>query len=199
MASDLPETVLIDVPVSQLPSALRARLVPGAVIAGSDRFRPARRPTVLWPTLWICALLVVGIASLVATLRTGFDPLAGASRFVYAGLTGALLLGAAFASRTLVHAWRQRRGSSRLGCHIVARAGVLIADRSGCTWVPRGFLPAPVDDPSTDTRFGGGGVLFILTDGSGGLKRWSAPRRVGSEVDLWRREGVMPDWLDYQP
>lgn len=199
MASDLPATVLIDVPQSQLPSILRARLVPDAVIAESDRFRRARQPSVMWPAVWVTALLALGVASLIATLRTGFNPQAGDSRFMYAGLTGTLLLGAAFASRALVHAWKQRQGTSRLGCHIIARAGVLIADRCGCTWVPRELLPPPVQDPSTDTRFGGGALLFIFTDASGGLKRWSVPRRIGGEVDLWRREGVMPDWLDYQP
>lgn len=199
MSPDLPQIVLIDIPDSGLPSSLRARLVPDAVVSATDRFRPARRPSLLWPLVWTVVLLIIGGASVIATVRTGVDPQAGDSRFIYAGLAGALLLGAVFAARALVHSWRQRRGNSRLGCHLIARVGLLIADRAGCTWVPRERLPAPVDDPSTDTRSGEGGVVFVISDGSGSLKRWSVARRVGREVDLWRREGVMPDWWDHQP
>ena len=187
--------MLIDVPVDGLPPVLRARLVPGSVIVATDRFRRAPRPSILGPLTGVLLFASVGIAALVATLRTGFDPDAGDSRFVYAGLAGAFLLAAAFASRSMVHAWRHRGDSSRMGCHVIAREGVLIAERGRCTWVPRDRLAAPVDDPSTDTRLGGGGALFLVSDGGGGIKRWSVPRRVGSELDLWRREGVLPDWM----
>lgn len=189
-----PPEVIIDAPADALPPLLRSRLVPAGVIAGSDRFRPASRRSVIAPLAWMVFFLAGGLLALGATLAVGFDADAGGARFVYAGLAGALLLAAAFASRSLVHAWTHRGGGSRLGCHVVAREGLLIAERGRCSWVPRARLVAPVDDPSTDTRLGGGGALFLISDGRGSIKRWTVPRRVGAELDLWRREGVMPDW-----
>lgn len=193
-ADGIPGEVMIDASVDALPPLLRARLVPGGVIAGSDRFRPASRRSVLVPFWWVVAFAAGGLLGLGATIGTGFDADAAGARFVYGGVAGAFLLAAAFAARSLVHAWNHRGGNSRLGCHVVAREGLLIAERGRCTWVPRIRLAAPVDDPSTDTRFGGGGSLFLITDGRGNLKRWTVPRRVGAELDLWRREGVLPDW-----
>jgi len=190
----LPDEVIIDASVEALPPLLRARLVPASVIAGSDRFRPASRRSVVVPMVWTALFAAGGLLALGATLTVAFDAEAGGARFVYAGLAGSFLLGAAFASRSLVHAWNHRGEGSRLGCHVVAREGLLIAERGRCTWVPRTRLVAPVDDPSTDTRFGGGGALFLISDGRGSIKRWSVPRRVGAELDLWRREGVMPGW-----
>ena len=198
MGGDLPGIICIDVPESELPASLRARLVPGGAIAGSDRFRPAQPTGLLLPVAWLAVCAVVGITALIAVLRTGFDSDAGDERFVYAGLAGALLLGAVFAGtyvrRAVSERRRQGRGDSRWGIHLIAREGVLIRDQSGCTWAPRDRLTAPVDDPSTDTRFGEGGLIFLLADGAGQLKRWGVPRRVGREIDLWRREGIQPDW-----
>ncbi len=190
----VPRIVLIDVDSDALPAVLRARLVPGAVISGSDRFRPASRRSVVAPLLRVVFFMIGGLLALWATVSLGFDSQSGGVRFVYAGLAGALLLAAVFGARSFVHAWAHRGDSSRLGCHVVAREGVLIAERGRCTWVPRGWLPAPVDDPSTDTRFGEGGALLLISDGQGSIKRWPVPRRVGAELDLWRRVGVMPDW-----
>lgn len=193
--SGLPGEVLLDVSADALTPQLRARIVPGSVPAGTDRFRAATRPPLTGPAVFFLIFLSVGLGSLWATMSTGFNPQQSDSRFIYAGISGVSLLAAAFSSRSLVHAWSHRGESSRLGCHVVAREGLLIAERGRCSWVPRNRLPAPVDDPSTDTRFGGGGALFVLTDGRGSIKRWTVPRRVGSELDLWRREGVIPDWL----
>jgi len=186
--------VIIDASVEALPPLLRARLVPAGVIPGSDRFRPAARRSVLAPMVWVALYVAGGVLALGATFSVGFDADGGGARFVYAGLAGSFLLAAAFASRSLMHAWTHRGASSRLGCHVVAREGLLIAERGRCTWVPRARLMAPVDDPSTDTRFGGGGALFLIADGRGNIKRWTVPRRVGAELDLWRRDGVMPSW-----
>jgi hypothetical protein len=145
--------------------------------------------------IWASVFTALGLLALAATTSRGFDPQAGSERFIYGGLAGGLLLAAAYSARSVVHAWNHRGDGSRLGCHVVAREGLLIAERGRCTWVPRDRLTAPVDDPSTDTRFGAGGALFLISDGQGSIKRWTVPRRVGSEIDLWRREGVMPQWL----
>lgn len=191
---EFPRNVLIDAPARLLPASLRARLVPGSIIAPTDGFRPVAPRSILSPMVWILVFTALGLLALMGTISRGFDPESGAQRFIYAGLAGVFLLAAAYSARSLVHAWSHRGDSSRLGCHVVAREGLLIAERGRCTWIPRGWLPAPVDDPSTDTRFGAGGALFVISDGQGNIKRWTVPRRIGSELDLWRREGVMPQW-----
>lgn len=191
----LPGSVLIDVAPEYLPAALRARLVRGGATMSSDRFRPAARPSIIGPIVWTVLFSVVGVACLWATIATGFDADAGGSRFVYAGLAGVFLLGAAFSARALTLAVVNRRRGSRLGCHVIAREGLLIAEQGRCTWVPRESMPAPVDDPSSDTRFGAGRVIFVFADRRGGLKKWGVARVAGRELDLWRREGVMPNWV----
>ena len=109
MGGDLPDNICIDVLESELPASLRARLVPGGAIAGSDRFRPATPTGLLWPVAWLVVCAVVGISALIAVLRTGFDSDAGDERFVYAGLAGTLLLGAAFAGAYVRRAVSERR------------------------------------------------------------------------------------------
>ena len=163
------DRILVRVSAEDLPLRAQALLDSSSPRPAGSRFL-VRRTHALWiPAAWLAGLLIIGIASLRATLAAGLDPQSGAERIVYGTLAAICLVGAAFAAGKLVQGVTERRairrGRYRRGLHVVGREGLLIAGRGTHTWVPRDLMPAPMEISGPASGAGHSpSYAFILTD-----------------------------------
>ena len=192
------ERILVQVPVAELPPRAQALLDPGIPRPANARFLARRTHTAWIPGAWLIGLLVVGIASLRATLIAGLDPGAGSERTVYAVMTAVCLVGAVFAARMLLRGQAEqrdlRRGRYRLGLHILGLDGLLIAGRDRHTWVPRAILP----DAQDVTRPGSGGnrppsYAYFIVDEAGRMDRLDCGGQTHSALRMWAEQATLPE------
>ena len=192
------ERILVQVPVTELPVRVQALLDPGIPRPADARFL-ARRTHMAWfPGAWLIGLLVVGIASLRATLIAGLDPAAGGERVIYGAMAAVCLVGAMFAAAKLLQGLVERRdvkrGVHRKGLHVLGREGLLIVGTDRHTWVPREKLPPATD--VTDARSGGPSppaYAYFIVDAQGRLDRLDCGTQTHSALRMWAEHGQLPE------
>ncbi len=190
--------VLIDVAPQSLPPTLQLRLVSSGSGVTQDRFRPKPLSPLRTPVIWLTLCVVTGIALVAVALPWPSNPVGNFERFIAAAFAAIFAVFALYAGLHLRAALGERHdaraGNYRLGTHVFGREGLLIAERGRCTWAPRQALTAPVADPSSDTRSGGGRYLLMISDGRGQLKRVALSRSTAMDIDHWRQTGTLPMW-----
>lgn len=192
------DRILVQVPAEDLPPHVRALLDPGRPRPVGSRFL-ARRTHVTWiPAAWLVGLIVVGLASLRATVAAGLDPAAGGERVVYGAMAAVCLIGAMFAAAKLLQGLIERRdmkrGTYRKGLHVLDREGLLIAGSDRHTWVPRERLPKATD--VTDARGGGPSppaYAYFIVDAEGRLDRLDCGTLTKSALWTWAEHGQLPE------
>lgn len=192
------DRILVQVPAEELPLRAQALLDAGIPRPGGSRFL-ARRTHVVWiPAAWLAGLLVVGMASLRATISAGLDPAAGAERIVYGVMAAASLVGAVFAAGKLLQGLTERRdvrrGHYRQGLHVLGQDGLLIAGADRHTWVPRGKMPSAIDV----TGPGSGGnsppaYAYFIVDEAGRLHHLDCGSLTRSALWMWAEHGQLPE------
>jgi hypothetical protein len=191
------DRILVRVSADDLPLRARALLDSGIPRPANSRFL-VRRTYVSWaPAAWLVFLLVIGIASLRATIAAGLNPSAGAERIIYGVMTAICLFFAVFAAGKLIVGLTERRdvkrGDYRLGLHLLDLDGLLIAGRHLHTWVPRGMLPEPVKVTS-----GSGESVFVtyvyaLADDEGRADRLECSTLEKTALWMWQEHGQLPE------
>jgi hypothetical protein len=189
--------MLVRVKADGLPLRVRALLDSGIPRPANSRFL-VRRTYISWaPAAWLVFLLVIGIASLRATIAAGLNPSAGAERIIYGVMTAICLFFAVFAAGKLIVGLTERRdvkrGDYRLGLHLLDLDGMLIAGRDLHTWVPRGMLPEPVKVTS-----GSGESVFVtyvyaLADDEGRADRLECSTLEKTALWMWQEHGQLPE------
>ena len=190
------DRMLVRVNADGLPLRVRALLDSGIPRPANSRFL-VRRTYISWaPAAWLVFLLVIGIASLRATIAAGLNPSAGAERIIYGVMTAICLFFAVFAAGKLIVGLTERRdvkrGDYRLGLHLLDLDGLLIAGRDLHTWVPRGMLPEPVKVTS-----GSGESVFVtyvysLADDEGRADRLECSTLENTALWMWQEHGQLP-------
>lgn len=191
------DRLLVLVEADALPPRVRALLDPDIPRPPGSSFL-VRRTHVGWVSgAWLTALLVIGIASLRATIVAGLDPTAGDERLIFGALAAVCLVGAAFAARTLLQGVVERSdvrsGRYRQGLHLLDRDGLLIAGRDRHTWVPRARLPAPLE--ISGPRSGSGhsaSFAFVIVDDHERMERLDCGALTASALRIWAEHGRMP-------
>ena len=192
------DRILVRVPAGDLPLRVQGLLDSRIPRPAGSRFL-ARRTHVSWmPAAWLAGLLVVGVASLRATIAAGLDPAAGAERIIYGALAAVSLVGAVFAAGKLLQGLAERRdvqrGHYRRGLHVLGREGLLIAGRDLHTWVPRAMLP-PATDVTDQT--GGGNAppayAYFIVDDAGRMDRLDCGILTKSALWMWVERGQLPE------
>ena len=191
------DRMLVRVKADGLPLRVRALLDSGIPRPANSRFL-VRRTYISWaPAAWLVFLLVIGIASLRATIAAGLNPSAGAERIIYGVMTAICLFFAVFAAGKLIVGLTERRdvkrGDYRLGLHLLDLDGMLIAGRDLHTWVPRGMLPEPVKVTS-----GSGESVFVtyvyaLADDEGRADRLECSTLEKTALWMWQEHGQLPE------
>jgi hypothetical protein len=191
------DRILVRVSADDLPLRARALLDSGIPRPANSRFL-VRRTYVSWaPAAWLVFLLVIGIASLRATIAAGLNPSAGAERIIYGVMTAICLFFAVFAAGKLIVGLTERRdvkrGDYRLGLHLLDLDGLLIAGRHLHTWVPRRMLPEPVKVTS-----GSGESVFVtyvyaLADDEGRADRLECSKLENTALWMWQEHGQLPE------
>jgi hypothetical protein len=191
------DRILVRVSADDLPLRARALLDSGIPRPANSRFL-VRRTYVSWaPAAWLVFLLVIGIASLRATIAAGLNPSAGAERIIYGVMTAICLFFAVFAAGKLIVGLTERRdvkrGDYRLGLHLLDLDGLLIAGRHLHTWVPRRMLPEPVKVTS-----GSGESVFVtyvyaLADDEGRADRLECSTLEKTALWMWQEHGQLPE------
>ena len=190
------DRMLVRVKADGLPLRVRALLDSGIPRPANSRFL-VRRTYISWaPAAWLVFLLVIGIASLRATIAAGLNPSAGAERIIYGVMTAICLFFAVFAAGKLIVGLTERRdvkrGDYRLGLHLLDLDGLLIAGRGLHTWVPRGMLPEAVKVTS-----GSGESVFVtyvysLADDAGRADRLECSTWENKALWMWQEHGQLP-------
>jgi hypothetical protein len=136
MSSD---RILVQVSAEELPLRAQALLDSGIPRPVDTRFL-ARRTHLSWiPAAWLAGLLLVGFASVRATIAAGLDPAAGAERLIYGALAAVSLVGAVFAAGKLLQGLAERDDgylwvSTRIGMDLLdRRTGRFVRERTGPT------------------------------------------------------------------
>lgn len=192
------DRILVRVPAEDLPPRVQGLLDSRIPRPAGSRYL-ARRTHVSWiPAAWLAGLLVVGVASLRATIAAGLDPAAGAERIIYGALAAVSLVGAVFAAGKLLQGLAERRdvqrGHYRRGLHVLGREGLLIAGRDHHTWVPRAMLPPATD--VTDQTGGGSSppsYAFFIVDDAGRMDRLDCGILTKSALWMWVERGQLPE------
>ncbi len=195
MSSD---RILVQVSAEELPLRAQALLDSGIPRPADSRFL-ARRTHLSWiPAAWLTGLLVVGFASVRATIVAGLDPAAGAERLIYGALAAVSLVGAVFAAGKLLQGLAERRdvqrGHYRRGLHVLGRDGLLIAGRDHHTWVPREMMPPATD--VTDQTGGGSSppsYAFFIVDDAGRMDRLDCGILTKTALWMWAEHGQLPE------
>ncbi|MFM1965267.1 MAG: hypothetical protein RL134_992 [Actinomycetota bacterium] len=192
------DRILVQVPAQELPLRAQALLDSGIPRPAGSRFL-ARRTHLSWiPAAWLGGLLLVGFASVRATITAGLDPAAGAERLIYGALAAVSLVGAVFAAGKLLQGLAERRdvrrGHYRRGLHVLGRDGLLIAGSDRHTWVPREKLP-PATDVTDQT---GGGTAppafaYFIVDDAGRMDRLDCGGMTQSALWMWAEHGQLPE------
>lgn len=189
--------LLIGVGTAELPLRVQALLDPERPRPTDSRFQ-IRRTYYIWiPLAWLGFLLIVGFASLRATIVAWPDPAAGPARIIYGSMTVICMIFAAVSAHRLVLGIGERdevkRGRYRRGLHVLGLEGLLVAGRDTHTWIPRPLLPEPID---VTPKTGGGGVklyAYILADGTGRSERLDCGFTTQSALWLWTEHGYLPE------
>jgi hypothetical protein len=195
MSSD---RILVQVSAEELPLRAQALLDSGIPRPVDSRFLAYRTHLSWIPAAWLAGLLVVGVASVRATIAAGLDPAAGAERIIYGALAAISLVSAVFAAGKLLQGLAERRdlqrGHYRRGLHVLGQDGLLIAGRDRHTWVPREKLP-----PATDvTGPGSGGnappaYAYFIVDDAGRMDRLTCGILTKNALWMWAEHGQMPE------
>jgi hypothetical protein len=189
--------MLVRVTADGLPLRVRALLDSGIPRPANSRFL-VRRTYVSWaPAAWLVFLLVIGIASLRATIAAGLNPSAGAERIIYGVMTAICLFFAVFAAGKLIVGLTERRdvkrGDYRLGLHLLDLDGLLIAGRDLHTWVPRGILPEPVKVTSGSGESVTVTYVYTLVDDEGRADRLECSTLENTALWMWQEHGQLPE------
>lgn len=193
---------LIQVSAAELPPRAQALLDPERPRPSDSRFQ-VRRTYLVWvPLAWLAALLVIGFASLRATLAAGTDPAGGSEQIIY-GAMAAICLGFALVSaRRLLLGIAERsevqQDRYRRGLHVLGLEGLLIAGRDAHTWVPRSLLPEPID---VTPKSGGAGVksyAYVLSGDAGSIERLECGFPTQSALWLWAEHGLLPEGVGWR-
>lgn len=189
--------LLIRVSTAELPLRAQALLDPEIPRPVDSRFQVRRTHLVWIPLAWLLPLLVVGFASLRATVAAWPDQAAGPARIIYGSMTVICLIGAAVSAHRLVLGLGEReavkQGRYRQGLHVLDLEGLLIAGRDAHTWVPRSLLPEPVD---VTPKGGGAGVklyAYVLADDAGHVERLDCGFTTQSALWMWTEHGHLPE------
>jgi hypothetical protein len=190
------DRMLVRVDADSLPLRARALLDSGIPRPANSRFL-VRRTYVSWaPAAWLVFLLVIGIASLRATIAAGLNPSAGAERIIYGVMTAICLFFAVFAAGKLIVGLTERRdvkrGDYRLGLHLLDLDGLLIAGRDLHTWVPRGMLPEPVKVTSGSGESVYVTYVYALADAEGRADRLECSTLENTALWMWQEHGQLP-------
>ena len=191
------DRILVRVSADDLPLRARALLDSGIPRPANSRFL-VRRTYVSWaPAAWLVFLLVIGIASLRATLAAGLNPSAGAERIIYGVMTAICLFFAVFAAGKLIVGLTERRdvkrGDYRLGLHLLDLDGLLIAGRHLHTWVPRRMLPEPVKVTSGSGESVTVTYVYALADDEGRADRLECSTLENTALWMWQEHGQLPE------
>lgn len=189
--------LLIQVSAADLPPRTQAVLDPERPRPVDSRFQVRRRYLVWVPLAWLSVLLVIGFASLRATLAVETDPAGGSQRIIY-GAMAAICLGFALVSahRLLLGIAERsevQQDRYRQGLHVLGLEGLLIAGHDAHTWVPRSLLPEPID---VTPKSGGAGVksyAYVLADDAGRVERLECGFPTQSALWLWAEHGHLPE------
>lgn len=190
------DRMLVRVNADGLPLRVRALLDSGIPRPANSRFL-VRRTYISWaPAAWLVFLLVIGIASLRATVAAGLNPSAGAERIIYGVMTAICLFFAVFAAGKLIVGLTERRdvkrGDYRLGLHLLDLDGLLIAGRGLHTWVPRGMLPEPVKVTSGSGESVYVTYVYALADHEGRADRLECSTLENTALWMWQEHGQLP-------
>jgi hypothetical protein len=191
------DRILVRVDADSLPLRARALLDSGIPRPANSRFL-VRRTYVSWaPAAWLVFLLVIGIASLRATIAAGLNPSAGAERTIYGVMTAICLFFAVFAAGKLIVGLTERRdvkrGDYRLGLHLLNLDGLLIAGRHLHTWVPRSMLPEPVKVTSGSGESVSVTYVYTLADDEGRTDRLECSTLENTALWMWQEHGQLPE------
>jgi hypothetical protein len=192
------DRILVQVPAQELPLRAQALLDSGIPRPAGSRFL-ARRTHLSWiPAAWLGGLLLVGFASVRATITAGLDPAAGAERLIYGALAAVSLVGAVFAAGKLLQGLTERRdvrrGHYRRGLHVLGRDGLLIAGSDRHTWVPREKLPPATD--VTGPSSGGNAppaYAYFIVDDTGRMDRLDCGILTKTALWMWAEHGQLPE------
>lgn len=191
------DRILVRVPAEELPLQARALLDSDIPRPANSRFL-VRRTYISWaPAAWLVFLLVIGIASLRATISAGLNPTAGAERIIYGVMTAICLFFAVFAARKILVGLAERRdvkrGDYRLGLHLLGLDGLLIAGRGTHTWVPRDLMPAPLEISGPASGAGHSpSYAYIVVDDHDRMERLDCGITTKNALWLWAEHGHMP-------
>ncbi len=191
------DRMLVRVNADGLPLRVRALLDSGIPRPANSRFL-VRRTYISWaPAAWLVFLLVIGIASLRATIAAGLNPSAGAERIIYGVMTAICLFFAVFAAGKLIVGLTERRdvkrGDYRLGLHLLDLDGLLIAGRDLHTWVPRGMLPEPIKVTSGSGESVYVTYVYTLADDEGRAARLECSTLENTALWMWQEHGQLPE------
>ena len=192
------DRILVRVSSEELPSSVRPLIDSSGPRPAGSRFLARRRHVVWAPAAWLAGLLILGGASVRATLQAGLDPESGDERFVYGAMTALCLVGAIFAARKLLQGITERRdvrrGSYRQGLHVLGREGLLIAGRDTHTWVPREQMPAPMEISGPASGAGHSPTYaFIMVDDRHRTERLDCGITTRNALWLWVEDGQLPE------
>lgn len=191
------DRMLVRVNADGLPLRVSALLDSGIPRPANSRFL-VRRTYISWaPAAWLVFLLVIGIASLRATIAAGLNPSAGAERIIYGVMTAICLFFAVFAAGKLIVGLTERRdvkrGDYRLGLHLLDLDGLLIAGRDLHTWVPRGMLPEPIKVTSGSGESVYVTYVYTLADDEGRADRLECSTLENTALWMWQEHGQLPE------
>jgi hypothetical protein len=184
--------LLIQVSAAELPVRAQALLDPGSPRPEDSRLQ-VRRTYLVWiPALWLAALVVVGFASLRATLVAGTDQAGGSERIIYGAMAMICLIFAVVSAHRLLLGIAERSEVQldryRQGLHLLGLEGLLVAGRDSHTWIPRALLPAPIDVTATHVKT----YAYMLADGDGRVERLECGFSTQSALYLWAEHGLLP-------
>ena len=170
----------------------QALLDPGSPRPEDSRLQ-VRRTYLVWiPALWLAALVVVGFASLRATLTAGTDQAGGSERIIYGAMAMICLIFAVVSAHRLFLGIAERSEVQldryRQGLHLLGLEGLLVAGRDSHTWIPRALLPAPIDVTATHVKT----YAYMLADGDGRVERLECGFSTQSALYLWAKHGLLP-------
>lgn len=198
------DRVLVRARAEDLPLRARSLLDAGIPRPVGTRFLPRRTHLTWIPAAWLAGLLVVGSASVRATVAAGLDPSAGAERIIYGSMAAVCLVGALFAAGKLLQGLGERRdlrrGDYRIGLHLLGLDGLLIAGRDRHTWVPREELP-PATDVTAPSSGGSSppAYAYFIVDDDGHLERLDCSALTKTALSLWAEHGQLPDGGGWEP
>lgn len=197
------DRILVRVPADELPLRAQALLDSGIPRPANSRFL-VRRTYISWaPAAWLVFLLVIGIASLRATISAGLNPSAGSERIVYGVMTAICLFFAVFAAGKLIVGLTERRdvkrGDYRLGLHLLGLDGLLIAGRDLHTWVPRDLMPAPMEISGPASGAGHSpSYAYIIVDDREQMERLDCGTLTKTALWVWQEHGHLPEGGGWQ-